>query len=108
MPTFLLTITAVEADSQGIRLSPGIRLSHTTDRPAIRHMMQGAALELRRPDGSRQQTCLVTYGVSVLRGDDGAFYMHDDPTDPEIKITLPGDLSPNEIPPGTEVWLLAE
>jgi hypothetical protein len=104
--TFLLTVKAVDADGQGLRLSPGIRLSQTKDRPAIGTMMQGAPLELRRPDGSVISTTLVTYGVSVWRGDDGAMYMHDDPADAEIKLNLPADLSLDEIPVGTEVWLI--
>jgi hypothetical protein len=40
-------------------------------------MMQGAQLELRRSDGTSLQTVLVTYGVSVWRGEDGALYTHD-------------------------------
>jgi hypothetical protein len=104
--TFLLTVTAAEPDSQGVRLAPGIRLSQTADRPAIGLMMQGAELELRRPDGSARRTTLVTYGVSVWRGEDGALYLHDDPADAEIQLTLPPDLSADDLPRGTQVWLV--
>jgi len=106
METYLLTVRSVVADSQGLRLSPGIRLSQTKDRPEIGAMMQGAPLELRRPNGSRSKTTLVTYGVSVWRGDDGALYIQNDPADAEIELTLPADLSRDEIPVGTEVWLV--
>jgi hypothetical protein len=104
--TFLLTVKEVEAHTQGLRLSPGIRLSQTKDRPAIGSMMQGAKLELRRPDGRIRATSLLTYGVSVQRGADGALYMQDDPADAEIKLTLPADLSAEDVPVGTEVWLV--
>ncbi len=63
-------------------------------------------LDLRRPDGTSTQTTLVTYGVSVLRGNDGAFYLHDDPADAEIRLTIPGDPEAELVPVGTEVWLL--
>jgi hypothetical protein len=106
METYVLTVKEVDTDSLGLRLSPGIRSSLTKDRPEIGRMMQGANLELRRPDGSRSNTTLVTYGVSVWRGDDGALYTRYDPADPEIKLILPADLSRDQIPIGTEVWLV--
>jgi hypothetical protein len=106
MATHLLTVTSAEGDSHGLRLSPGIRLSQTKDRPAIGQMTQGARLELRRPDGTRLRTVLVTYGIAVLRGDDGALYTYEDPADAEIRLTLPGDVPAAEVPAGTEVWLL--
>ena len=104
--TYLITVEGAEGDSQGLRLSPGIRLSQTTDHPAIAQMMQGASLELRRPDGTSSRTILVTYGVSAWRKEDGSLYMHDDPADPEIKLTIPATVSKQQVPPGTEVWLL--
>lgn len=106
MATYLLTVQAATGDNEGLRLSPGIRLSSTKDRPAISQMMQGAKLELRRPDGTSLQTVLITYGVSVWRGEDGAFYMHDDLADPEINLTIAGDSCAEQVPAGTEVWLL--
>jgi hypothetical protein len=106
MATYLLTVQVVEADRQGLRLSPGIRLSQTKDRPAIGQMTQGAALEFRRPDGTSSRTVLVTYGVSVWRGADDALYTSDDPADPEIWMTIPAEVQAELVPPGTEVWLL--
>lgn len=108
MPTYLLTIEDIRQVDQGIRVSPGIRLSQTSDRPAIRTMMQSAALELRSPDGIRHQTTLVTYGVEVERGADGAIYLRGDPKDAEIKITLPSDVPPEACKAGAELWLLAD
>ena len=106
MATYLLTVQTAECDNEGLRLFPGIRLSQTKDRPTISQMMQGAELELRRPDGTGLRTVLVTYGVSAWRGEDGAFYMRDDPADPEIKLTISGDIQAEQAPAGTEVWLL--
>ena len=106
MPTFLLTVKEARFSGQGLQLSPGIRPSQIKHHPAIRSMRQGAKLELRRPDGTIRSTILVNYGISVWRGEDGALYTNDDPADPEIKLTLPADLSADEIPSGTEVWLV--
>jgi hypothetical protein len=100
----MLTIESAEPDSCGIRLVPGIRLSEAAGRPAIGRMMQGARVELRQTDGRITQTSLVTYGISV-KENDGSLYLEDDPSDPEIKLTVAGDLTPAEVAPGTEVWL---
>jgi hypothetical protein len=108
MATYLLTIESVKKFDNGMRLSPGIRLSQTSDRPAIGRMMHGAALELRTPMGARHPTTLVTYGVEVERAEDGGFLLRGDPKDAEIKLTLPADLPPDAWEAGTEVWLLAD
>jgi len=69
-------------------------------------MMQRAELELRCPDGTSLRTVFVTYGVSAWRGEDGALDIYDDPADPEIKLTIPADFPAEQVPAGTEVWLL--
>jgi hypothetical protein len=106
METYLLTVKDVDFDGLGLRLSPGIRLSEIKDGPGIKTMMQGAKLELRRPNGTRGSATLVTYGVTAWSGNDGALYIQDDPADAEIKLILPADLSREEVPVGTEVWLV--
>jgi hypothetical protein len=106
MATYLLTIQQADHTDLGLRLSPGLRLSQPRDRPAIGQMKQGAKLELRGPDGARRLTHLATYGVSVWKGEDGTFYTQENPSDPKIKLFLPEELTPEDVPPGTEVWLL--
>ena len=108
MPTYLLTIEAAESDSNGIRLSPGIRLNEMAGRPAFRTMMQGSSLELRSPSGVRYQTTLVSYGVEVERGEDGALYLNSDPKDAEIKFTISADLPSDALVAGTELWFVTD
>jgi hypothetical protein len=107
MPTYLLTVETAERDSLGIRLGPGIRLSETRDRPAVGRMTQGDKLELRQTDGTITRTSLVTYGVSVNEKE-GSLYLDGDPADPEIRLTLPGELTTSQVAVGTEVWLVEE
>ena len=108
MPTYLLTVESTTRDGMGLRLTPGVRPSEAKERPAISHMKQGSKLELRRPDGRVSQTRLVAYGVSVWKDEDGALSMNDDPRDPEIKLTLPADTDAEDVPLGTQVWLMEE
>lgn len=106
MPTLLLTVRQIVADSVGLRLSPGIRPSEMEDRPAIGKMIQGSRLELRCPNGVIRTTTLLTYGVSLWEGENGTLRLYDDPRNPEICLTLPPELHEEEVPPGTEVWLM--
>jgi len=69
-------------------------------------MKMGAELELRRPDGTSLLSVLGHFAVSLWKGEDDALYLHDDLADPEIELTLSGDVSPEQVPAGTEVWLL--
>jgi hypothetical protein len=105
MKTFLLVVASVEEPGNGVRLSPGLFRADIEARPGINSMMQGAALELRRPDGSVMTTHLIIYGASVWKQPDGSFHYYGDPKDPEIKLTIEGTIA--DVPPGTEVWLLA-
>lgn len=108
MPTYLLTVQSAELMSLGLRVSPGLRPSEATGRPAIAKLTQGSMLELRHPSGSTLRTPLATFGVSADKADDGSLYMHDDPKDPEIKLILSPSLGVDDVPPGTEVWFLGE
>ena len=92
--------------SLGLRLWPGIRPSQCTDRPAINKMKQGALLELRLPDGTRRSMPLQTYAIRVQKDEDGGLLMYDDPRDPEICLILPAETHAEDVPQGTEVWLL--
>lgn len=106
MPTFLITVRQAEADDAGLRLYPGIRPSVMKNVPAMGKMTQGSRLELRRPDGTTRSTSLVTFGVSVWKGENGSILLYDDPKDPEICLTIRSELESEEVPAGTEVWLM--
>jgi len=104
--TYILTVQSSSRDQHGSRIAPGIRLSQAQDRPAIgQMMMQGSQLELHHPDGRVIHTTLLTYGVSV-REEGGYLYFAGDPADPEIELTLPGDVAASDVVAGTEIWLV--
>jgi len=70
-------------------------------------MTQGDKLELRQTDGTITWTSLVIYAVSVNEKE-GALYLDGDQADPEIRLTLPGELTTSQVAVGTEVWLVEE
>jgi hypothetical protein len=108
MPTYLLTISTSRQDAFGIRLSPGFRPGQIANRAALNKMTQGDPLELRSPSGVYHRTTLVTYGIEMLSDDTNKFLMCDDPKNPEVKLTVPADLSPGAYVAGTEVWLVLD
>ena len=109
MAAKLLTIEEVESGELGLHLRPGVLMTWWGAEPGFAHMMQGTPLELRRPDGSVLRTTLLRYGASVTRTEDGRFLVPGDENGPiwTILFTLPPDVRPEDVPPGTEVWVEA-
>ena len=107
MATKLLTVEETFTSDEGLHLRPGVLMTWMTAQPGLKGLMQGAALELRRPDGSVVRTTLLKYGASVTRGEDGKFYCPGDENGPiwTIVFTLPPDVRPEDAPAGTEVWV---
>jgi hypothetical protein len=70
-------------------------------------LVSNGPVELRLPDGTRRQTRLVRFGASVYRAEDGSFYVPGDENGPQFTIvfTLSPDLQPDDVPPGTEIWV---
>jgi hypothetical protein len=92
--TLLSTIESVfEISGRGCVIVPGISESVRGDLV----VRQGAAIELRKPDGTVTRTRIVA--LELLSGPNRR---HCTP------ILLPTDLSKDDLPIGTEVWLLDE
>jgi hypothetical protein len=110
MAALLLKVESCFATDYGLVVLPAVPLSALGERPEIRCLQQGSRIELRRPDGTRHESRIATYGVPVMKGPDGSFYVRGGPEwpEPEIQFTLAPDLSPKEVPVGTEVWFVEE
>ncbi len=108
MAVKLLTVEEVSASDSGLSLRPGVPLTWLTAQPELAGLIQGCPLELRRPDGSVLHTTLFQYGASVFLGEDGCFQVPGDENGPifTIVFTLPLDVRVEDLPPGTEVWVV--
>lgn len=67
--------------------------------------MAGDDLELCLPDGRVIHAPIGHFGIEVWRGEDGHFYTASNPSDPVLTLTIAGGLRPEDVPPGTEIWL---
>jgi hypothetical protein len=103
MATLLLTVEACYPTAQGLAVLPCLPLQALASRPEFLRLQQGSRIEVRRPDGTRREIRIATYGVPVEKGLDGSFYSKH-----EIRFTLASELTPEEVPAGTEVWYLGE
>jgi hypothetical protein len=103
MPALLYVVEYCWNGPLGLSLNPGIPMKDVSNRPELKDMIQGMKLELRLPDGTRRQTTLATYGVSAYKQPDGSLLVDGDPS---IRLIIPGDIYPAEIPAGTEIWLI--
>lgn len=105
-PVQLLTVREAVATGQGLRLLPGVRPSTLPTPDVLSRIRQGSPLELRLPNGTTRRTELRTYGIPVTKQPDGSLRFYGDLQDPEICCTLPSELTAEDVPPGTEVWLI--
>ncbi len=109
MPHYLLTVESVRGAGSNVGVLPAVSIASLIGRePDLIVPMPGDALELRLPSGTIRHASVASFGVeSFLQ--DGALYTASDPSDPAFTLYLAGDLAgslgPDDIPPGTEIWL---
>jgi hypothetical protein len=108
MATLLLTVEACYQTDRGLVVLPCLPLQALTSRPEFRQLQQGSRIELRRPDGTRRESRIATYGAPVEKRSDASLYVRGGPAGPEfeIRFTLAPELSAEEVPAGTEIWYL--
>lgn len=105
MAHYLYKVQEAWGDANSVTLGDGIRMSALSAHPEGDTFTQGIHLELRFPNGFKHRTFLLNFGVAVVREDDGSFLIEEDPY---LRLTLPADLRPEDVPVGTEIWWLNE
>jgi hypothetical protein len=105
MARYLYTAESSYQDLHGLSVGSGIRMSEFALRPELKTLTQGVMLELQLPDGRSHQTHLVNWGISTFKEADGSLLVENDPF---VRFILPTDLTPGDVPPGTELWWLED
>lgn len=105
MAYHLLTVDHSHAVGRGVQLAPTVRLHRLVEDgpPGSMAPFRGDPVRLRLPDGQARQATILAFGVDGWQKD-GYFYTASDPQDPQMTLSL-RDLSPVDLPAGTEVWL---
>lgn len=105
MAYHLLTVDHSHVVGEGVQIAPTVRLQRLMQDapPGVMAPMGGDPVELRLPDGQARQASIRGFGVDGWE-EDGYFYTASNPQDPQMTLSLL-DLSPADLPAGTEVWL---
>lgn len=105
MPSFLVTVEQTDRVGSLLRVLPRIPIRELTARePGLITPMPGDALRLRLPDGSDRSAVVGLFGIEAWQTDDGLL-TDSDPRNPVITLSIGGDLRPEDVPAGTQVWL---
>lgn len=105
MPFYLLTVDRAYEFGKWLQVLPRVRVNELAER--ARDLMMpapGDILELRLPDGQKRHAVVATFGIEAWRRD-GRVLTNSDPEDPVLTLNISGDLVPDELPAGTEIWL---
>ena len=106
MSVHLLTVERVEKRGDRLQLAPSVPISRlAAANPDVMMPVQGDMVRLVTPDGRELKALVAMFGVEAWEVD-GYVYTDSDPRDPRLTltITITGDLEPEDVPPGTEVW----
>jgi hypothetical protein len=108
MAVRLVTVESCEKVADGLYVYPGVPLEVLSANQELKGLMSNGPIELRLPDGTRRQSRLVRFGVSVFKAGDGSFYVPGDEKGPRFTMmfTLSPELEPCDVPPGTEIWFV--
>jgi hypothetical protein len=103
--SFLVIVERAQRMGSLLQVLPRIPLKELIARePGIMMPMPGDGLWLRFPDGSNRTAVLGLFGVEAWQTD-GGLLTSSDPQDPVLTLSIAGDLRPEDVPPGTQVWL---
>ena len=103
----LLTVEHAHRTGFGLQLEPKVKLRYVGEsQPGEPVPYDGDEVELRLLDGRVRSAYIAVFAIESWL-DRGVYVTRSDPKDPSLTLTLAGDLMPNDVPIGTEIWRLA-
>lgn len=107
MQFYLLTVESSSQSGAQVQVLPRVPLQDLIKRSPAGMLMpvNGDKLELRLPNGDVRPAVIESFGVELWRGEDDRFYATSNPSDPVLTLTIAGGLRPEDVPPGTKIWL---
>lgn len=106
MHVYLLTVESSSQSGALLQVLPQVLLRNLIEQaPGLFMPMAGDSIEIRLPDGRVQHALVGGFGIDLWRHEDGHFYTSSDPSNPLLTLTIAGDLQPEDVPAGAEIWL---
>jgi hypothetical protein len=105
MSVHLLTVESAEPVGGNLQVRPKVSISALAGaHPDLTVPMPGDTVQMRLPDGSQRNAFVASFGIEMFERD-GYLYTDSPPDDPQMTLSLTGDLGPEDVPAGTEIWL---
>ncbi|MDH6493941.1 putative nucleotidyltransferase [Streptomyces sp. SAI-149] len=105
MPYHIVTVTGSHRTGFGLQVEPAVPIKALAARVADTDVpVRGDTLLLLFPEGRRDRAILADFGLEAWREAD-TYYSRSSPDDPEFTLTIGTERGPENLPPGTEIWL---
>lgn len=100
----LLTVGVAHRTGFGLQLEPKVKLRHLGE-PQEPMPCEGDQVELRLPGGEVRKAYIAAFAIEAWKVGN-SYVTASGPKDPSLTLILAGDLTPDDVPAGTEVWRL--
>lgn len=105
MPYRIVTVTASHRSGCGLQVEPAVSIKELAARVADTDVpVRGDTLLLLFPEGRHGRAILAEFGLEAWR-DGGLWYSRSDPDDPRFTLVIGTERGPEDLPPGTGIWL---
>ncbi|MGY6025325.1 hypothetical protein [Streptomyces spinosirectus] len=105
MPYRIVTVAGSHQTGFGLQVEPAVPIKALAARVADTDVpVRGDTLLLLFPDGRHGRAILADFALEAWRDGD-TYYCRSSPHDPEFTLVIGTDSAPQDLPPGTEIWL---
>jgi hypothetical protein len=105
VPYHIVTVTGSHRTGFGLQVEPAVPIKALVARVADTDVpVRGDTLLLLFPQGRHGRAILADFALEAWRDGD-AYYSRSSPDDPEFTLIIGTERGPEDLPPGTEIWL---
>lgn len=105
VPYRIVTVTGSHRTGFGLQVEPAVSIKALAGRVADTDVpVRGDTLLLLFPEGRHGRAILADFALEAWRDGD-TYYSRSSPDDPEFVLVIGTERGPEDLPPGTEIWL---
>jgi len=105
VPYRIVTVSGSHRSGFGLHVEPAVPIKAFAARVADTDVpVRGDTLLLCFPDGRYGRAILADFGLEAWRDGD-TYVSRSNPGDPEFTLIIGTERGPEDLPPGTEIWL---
>ncbi|MEV7322016.1 hypothetical protein [Streptomyces sp. NPDC093970] len=105
MPYHIVTVTGSHRSGFGLQVEPAVSIKELAARVADSEVpVRGDTLLLLFPGYRHGRAILADFAMEAWRDGD-TYFSRSHPDDPEFTLVIGTERGPEDLPPGTEIWL---